>query len=83
MPKAKMVTNKYRNCAPVCMPTASSKQAFPSSSESYKLSAMHVDLNVSWITPLIVQKASKEITPLTFVNNVRKKYRSPAKGLMK
>jgi hypothetical protein len=72
-PKAKMVTNKDRNCALVCMPTASSKQAFHSSSASYKPSAMHADLNVSWTTPLIVRKASKETTPLTFINNVRKK----------
>jgi hypothetical protein len=72
-PKAKMVTNRDRNCAPVRMPTASSKQAFHSSSESYKPSAMHADLNVSWTTPLTVRRASKEITPLTFINNVRKK----------
>jgi hypothetical protein len=72
-PKAKMVTNKDRNSAPVRMLTASSKQAFHSSSESYKPSAMHAYLNVSWTTPLIVRRASKETTPLTFVNNVRKK----------
>jgi hypothetical protein len=82
-PKAKMVTNRDRNCAPVHMPTTSSKHAFHSSSESYKPSAMHADLNVSWTTPLIVRRASKETAPLTFVNNVCKKYRSPAEGLTK
>ncbi len=73
MPKAKMVTNKERNYAPIYMPTISSKQAFHSSSESYKPSAMHADLNVSWTTSLIVRRTLKKTTPLTFVNNVRKK----------
>jgi hypothetical protein len=34
---------------------------------------MDVDLNVSWTTPLPMQRASKETTRLTFMNNVRKK----------
>jgi len=72
-PKAKMVTNKDRNYAPICMPITSSKHAFHSSSESYKPNAIHVYLNVSWTTPLTVRKASKETTPLTFIINVRKK----------
>jgi hypothetical protein len=72
-PKAKMVTNKDRNYALVRMPTASSKQAFHSSSESYKPSVMHADLNVSWTTPLIMRRTLKKTAPLTFVNNVCKK----------